>query len=49
MKYQFLLIEFDITKSSNHVDIKKNIKEENSGIVDKIVGNIINCILFEIK
>lgn len=49
MKYQFLIIEFDISKSSNHFDIKTEINEEKSGIVDRIIGNVINYIVFEIK
>ena len=49
MKYQFLLIEFAISKSSNHFDIKTEINEEKSGIVDRIIGNVINYIVFEIK
>ena len=49
MKYQFLLIEFAISKSSNHFDIKAEINEEKSGIVDRIIGNVINYIVFEIK
>ena len=49
MKDQFLLIEFAISKSSNHFDIKTEINEEKSGIVDRIIGNVINYIVFEIK